>query len=542
VWNDRAKFNLARLDAPGVSGVRNVAVEGDLLTSVSPTARAFFVLPGGATDASPAGVYLPLDRLAGVAVRDFVPDRSIAAKSIQAVAFGSFLDRWCRVELGTCASEYDAEQLLACGTSIVQAGSTNGQNAETFRVPFADLANEHVAFFVATDAYPCGFSCDTIAFAVQGYDNGLTNQPNNVARGAVTALIAVARPLDKRGRPEDSVVQTVALNGDGGSIQSEQFIAQAITSTGPLGDVCVAACQGINNITAPSIFGDITTDGPIFGTIQTTGVRIDPITGASSAVSADLGRAYVVTPSGPHCGKPYVTTTTIQSGRNGEISSQIISRGDLISAVDAGGCLSGTIAAQGNIGTFSSLLGTPVRVGSVVAEGTLSGRVVALGNIIGDVVVRCGMRGGEIAAKGRAIPGLSPTQVGILGNVAICGTIDRSSAIVSGGEIGDRTLCTTLSFDCNQGIIAAKGAVNFDRWSALAQGNAFVNVGSAGSADPNAPLDAAAIDAIFTQGGQPLQFDMTPGDLAGLTAIEKDLDALAIGVNGKGRYLRGTTA
>ncbi len=182
VWNDRAKFNLARLDASGVSGVRNVAVEGDLLSSVSPTARAFFVLPGGTTDASPAGVYLPLDRLAGVAVRDFAPDRSIAAKSIQAVAFGSFLDRWCRIEPGTCASESDAEQLLACGTAIVQAGSTNGQNAETFRVPFADLANEHVAFFVATEEYPCGFSDDTIAFTVQGSDNGLTNQPNNVAR------------------------------------------------------------------------------------------------------------------------------------------------------------------------------------------------------------------------------------------------------------------------------------------------------------------------------------------------------------------------
>ena len=141
---------------------------------------------------------------------------------------------------------------------------------------------------------------------------------------------------------------------------------------------------------------------------------------------------------------------------------------------------------------------------------------MALGNIIGDVVVRCGMRGGEIAARGRAIPGLSPTQVGILGDVVICGTIDRSSAIVSGGEIGDRALCTALSVDCDQGIIAAKGAVNFDRWSIPAPGSAFINVGSGSSTDPNAPLDAAAIDAIFTQGGQPLQFDMTPGDLAGL--------------------------
>ncbi|MDR3638691.1 MAG: calcium-binding protein [Isosphaeraceae bacterium] len=542
VWNDRAKFNLARLDASGVSGVRNVAVEGDLLSSVSPSASAFFVLPSGAADASPGGVYLPLDRLAGVGVRDFASNGAIAAKSIQAVAFGSFLDHWRRIELGTCACESDAEQLLACGTSIVQAGSTNGQNAETFRVPFADLTSQHVAFFVATEEYPCGFDDDTIAFIVQGIDNGLTVQQNNVARGAVTALISVTRPLDKHGHPEDSIVQTIALNGDGGSIQSDQFIAQGITSTGPLGDVCVAACQGISNITAPSIFGNINTTGPIFGTIQTTGVRFDPITGAPSTVPADLGRAYVVTPSNPRCGKPYVTTTTIQAGWNYGISGQIISRGDLISAVDADGCLSGTIAAQGSIGTFSSLLGTPVRVGSVVAEGLFSGQVVALGNIIGDLILCCGMKGGEVAAKGQPIPGLSSTQVGILGNTVIGGTIDRSSALVSGGEIGDRALCTALSVGCNQGIVAAKGAINFDRWSTLAQGNAFINVGSSASTDPNAPLDAAAIDAIFTQGGQPLQFDIAPGDLAGLSAIEKDLDALSIGVNSKGRVLKGTTA
>jgi hypothetical protein len=69
-----------------------------------------------------------------------------------------------------------------------------------------------------------------------------------------------------------------------------------------------------------------------------------------------------------------------------------------------------------------------------------------------------------------------------------------------------------------------------------------MNVGSSASTDRNAPLDAAAIDAIFTQGGHPLYFDMAPGDLAGLSAIEKDLDALSIGVNNEGRFLKGTTA
>ena len=46
-YNDTAKFNLARLDSatgttPGVSGIRNVAVEGDILTNVTPAASTFF--------------------------------------------------------------------------------------------------------------------------------------------------------------------------------------------------------------------------------------------------------------------------------------------------------------------------------------------------------------------------------------------------------------------------------------------------------------------------------------------------------------------
>ena len=77
-------------------------------------------------------------------------------------------------------------------------------------------------------------------------------------------------------QPTGSVVQSVDLYGDGGSIFSKQFIAQSVTSTGPLGDLTVLASQGLNNVTAPSIFGNIAAQGPLFGTIQTTGVRTDP--------------------------------------------------------------------------------------------------------------------------------------------------------------------------------------------------------------------------------------------------------------------------
>ena len=130
----------------------------------------------------------------------------------------------------------------------------------------------------------------------------------------------------------------------------------------------------------------------------------------------------------------------------------------------------------------------------------------------------------------------------ILGNLTINGGIDSQSALVSGGEIGDTALGTCVSVGNNQGIIAAKGNVNFDSLSFGRRGNTFANVGSSSSTDPNAPLDAAAIDAIFTQGGKALLFDLNPGGLAGLSAIEKDLNLLSIAVNNKGKYLTGPTA
>src|SRR6185437_15928172 len=83
-YSDVWKFNLARVDSTGISGVRNVVVEGDILGSVTAAAQAFEGLPNNA-----AGVRLPLDNLAGVEVRDFAPINSIQAKSIQAIAMGS---------------------------------------------------------------------------------------------------------------------------------------------------------------------------------------------------------------------------------------------------------------------------------------------------------------------------------------------------------------------------------------------------------------------------------------------------------------------
>ena len=190
---------MPKTNPSGVSGIRNVSVEGDVLSKVTAAASAFF-----AADKSPAGIYLPQDNLAGVAVRDYVPQDSIAAKSIQAVAFGSTTRSHWGLVTGAAANASDAANLLAPSTAIVQAGSTNGTTDEIFRVPFADLSTQQVGFFM--DDKPSGgngqFDNNSVVLEVQGVStansSGTGNivTPSNVARGAVVALITVAETFD----------------------------------------------------------------------------------------------------------------------------------------------------------------------------------------------------------------------------------------------------------------------------------------------------------------------------------------------------------
>jgi hypothetical protein len=512
-YNDAAKFNLARLDASGVSGIRNVAVEGDLLTAVSAQAANFFQVPGPngtvVQDTTPAGIRLPQDDLAGVGVRDFAPNHFIQAHSIQAVAFGSHAEENGRIETGAASKAEDAADLLTCDTAIVQA-------ADTYRVPFADLPTQQVALFLATDEDGGRFDDDSIVFVVQGVSSpnatGTANvvTPSNVARGAVVALVTAAPTVDSHGRPDDSVVQSISLRGDGASIQTEQYVASSISSTGPLGDLILNNKQGITDVTAPSIFGSIVGDGPITGTVQTTGVRTDPITGAVSPFGADLGRLYVDT-TNPH--GPVVTATVVQVGG---ISGRLVSRGDLVSQVTTHGdrALSGVIAAQGNIGkNFTWASGQSVRLGGIVANG-VSGDIIALGTILGDIRIDGGLRGGRIAARD-----------GIVGNLTINGGLDATSAVVSGGGIGDAGLGTQLTVHgANKGFIAARGAVVA---AGHLDGFVYDNVG----ATPDNP-NAAAIDAVFTELGEPLAFDVSGLDLAGLDDVLRDLAALHVGSDG----------
>jgi hypothetical protein len=378
-------------------------------------------------------------------------------------------------------------------------------------VPFADQPQYHVGLFVATDEDGRHFDNDSINLAVEGVASpnatgtGNVIAPSNVARGADTALVTAVPTYDRWGRPEDSVVQSIAIRGDGASIQTGQYVAGGITSTGPLGDLTLSSGQGISNITAPSIFGSIIANGPITGTVQTTGLRTDPITSVVTAVPADLGNVYMV-----QCGRSWVVTSTVIRSEGG-LPGQIISRGNLISAITSDGGISGTIAAQGNLGTYATVAGTTTRQGGVLSNGTFTGQLVVLGDAIGDVTLHGGLRGGDVAVKGS-----------IFGNLLVDGGLDGRSAIVAGGAIGSASAGTALTMHGrNAGIIAAKAAVRFTGGS---PGGSVFNAATA--------ANAAAIDAIFTNAGQPLALDLAPGDLQGLNLIVQDLLHLQVARDG----------
>ncbi len=517
-WSDNAGFNLARLDVSasinhGVSGIRNVDVEGSLLNSVTQAAQSFFNL-----STAQGGVRLPQDTLAGVEVRDNAQAGDVTAKSVQGIAFGS-LKIGNTTLTGAASTPANASQLLTPGTAIVQAGAVSSQDRETFRVPVDNEKGEAVAFFL--DDSRLGILDSNSVDFVDEANTVSTGSP----RGTVTALVTVNGP--SLSSTSSSFIQSVALAGDGGSFSTAQTILSAITSTGPLGDLTLQSTRGlIANVTAPSIVGSVYANGPITGTIQTTGVWTNMTTGQTSSIPADFGRVDAA-------GGEIYGDTTVTSAPGAGISGQIISRGNLISQIDSGGAISGMIASQGDIGGI--LLGAAgkfVRYGGIQTNGSLSGQVVALGNVFGDISVT-GNLTGRIAANGRSFPLLGTR--GILGNINVGGSIgstSTSAAIISRGEIGDSTLGTGVRMTSKgaiYGILAAEGPITLVSPGSLSSAYIFANV-------PDSPgnPDAAAIDAIFeSQNGQPITaFDSTmPGDLANLERILADLAQLQVQKN-----------
>jgi hypothetical protein len=213
------------------------------------------------------------------------------------------------------------------------------------------------------------------------------------------------------------------------------------------------------------------------------------------------------------------TSTTIATviQASGPLSGQVISRGRLVSQVQVHG-ISGVVAAQGDIGVAVG----SARLGGINSSSDVTGQIVTLGNIAGDLVIHGGLRGGRIAAKGS-----------ILGNVTVSGIIDAAAALVSGGSIGSAAAGTGLSVGTAsvpgaiKGIVAAEGAINL--LAGTISPTAFFQ-GNLGAGNPS----KAAIDAIFTNNGQPLAFDLTAGglDLGGLQLMLADLAALYVNSNG----------
>ncbi len=515
-YSDTAKFNLARLDSTGTANVRNIDVEGDLLTTITATAAAF--LP--ATAGTVGGIRLPLDKVAGVGIRDHAPNADIAAGSLEAIAFGSYSPTAAQTLAGSTATAANAAALIAAGTVLATAN-------DTFRVPFADMAQNHVGFFLVTAAAGGKFDGNNLTFAVQGVT---TANPaatanivtaSNVARGAATALITAAPAV----AGSAATISGIAIRGDGASLTTLQPISGTITSTGPLGDLNFAATN-VPGITAPSIFGSIL-GGTITGTIQTTGLRTDPITGAVSPVPADIGSVYLVTPSavGPYlagnpaapsyptggsANSPYLTTTVIQGHGPGGMTGKIISRGNLVSWFSLTGAITptGLLAVQGNLGAPALVGGNPVNLGGINMVGPMCGQIIVLGNVLANSTFQGGFVGGRMAVKGS-----------VFGNLEIDGTINAAAALVVGGTVGSVPAATVLKVANLAGIFAAEGAVNADPPIVPAAG-AFYGV-NLGPVDPS----SSALNPIFSD----TTFDATANlDLANLVAIQAVLAALKI--------------
>ena len=563
VNSDTAKFNLARLDAGGVSGIRNVDVEGDILTSVTSLAKSTL------GDSNPAGIYLPGDKLAGVAVRDFIPSGSITAYSIQAIAAGLIGRSGGQSVMGASASATDAQNLLAKGTKIVQA-------ADTFLVPFANNPSSplQVGFFF-DNSTSGSFNWSDVAFSVQNdvtvSSDGKTPYviPTDT-HGSDVATITIK--LSNGG----SQIQGVGIVGDGASISTQQWINGPIASTGSLGDLSLLTSQPIGNITAASIFGTITSYGTIAGTIQTT--------------VGDFGRVYLsgskltmtalAVNGGAFAGKIIVqgsllTNLTFNGGLAKQ--SQIVAQGNIGAAygstrlggvtinggdggvIQAQGSIVGDVTLNGGLSSGASILAGANIVGNTTVNGGDGGVILAVGQILGNVTLNGGLSSGASIAAGGNIVGnttvngsdggtiLSVGQVlgnltingglssgasiaaqgGILGNTTINGGIASGASIVSGGDIGSKAAGTKLTVNgTTNGLIASIGNLILTG-NPSNSAHTFYNLGS--PMDPNntkAP-SARAVDAIFSLG----DFVTIQESLCDLQNITGELVALHIGKN-----------
>jgi len=500
VIGSNAQFNLALVMASTATGLSNLTISGDLLFAPNAAELNFLQLSG-----SPFGVELPFDNITGIEVSGILPIGEINVAGIEGIAFGLLENNKGQVvpilgDLGSVGKPQVLWNLLGSHATLLAA-------TDTLTVTFN--------FSHSVEVFAQCNSDFTLEYVMTLTDQVNDGAPINAAIGVNTG--------------KTPSISNIAIRGDGAAIDSRFDVAN-ITSTGSIGDVIIRGKVGLGNLTASGIFGNINVlAGSITGTVQTTGIRIDAITGAQSSVNGDIGQ-FTFDKNAVVNG---VTTISAKLG----ITGQIVVRGNLISAVKAA-TLTGVIAVQGDIGTLKPVAlvsaaaptnpGLLTRFGGISISGNAGGQIIALGNAFGDITIN-GTLSGRIAVKGQAVTGLDAGRNGILGNLRI-GKFASNTTIVSGGMIGDLVGGTSFkSGAVKSGVMAADGAVTVAKGGKVGAGNLFAN--ALGTAN------GATIDALFTNGGSPLQFD-TGGTLAGLALIEADL----AGIRVSGGNLIGTTA
>jgi hypothetical protein len=438
-------FDLSRLDAAtGVTAnVRNVLIEGSLLSSVTASQSAYFNLP----TAAPGGILLPGDNLGIVAVRDQIAAASITAAGIEAISFTALQD--------TSGNLHSANSIVGSPLgrqTLLSALALNPKTGKAYAK--VNAPNQPLTAVVSSTASVGVFAGSA---GKKYFDpRGLLLSDQGPANSTITAAVTYVAGV----HPHPFINQ-VAFHGDGGAIVTGLPVAN-ISSTGTLGDIelSLGKTEVLQSITAPSIFGTINLfGGTLVGAIQTTGVSTDN-QGNTHQVGADLGSI--------NNGVP--TEIDLKMGPK----SQIISRGNLFSHVKVDGNFTGLIAANNDIG----VQGANTRQGGITISGTgnSTGQVIALGNINADINV-AGKFTGKITAEGnpstgsgqapstssgQGTDGTPQVGSGILGNINITKGLWKPGVILSGGQIGDadQNTALTLGTPANTGLIAAEQTIN----------------------------------------------------------------------------------
>ncbi len=202
------------------------------------------------------------------------------------------------------------------------------------------------------------------------------------------------------------------------------------------------------------------------------------------------------------------------------MTGTITTYGSVIGNITVNGTMSGRVVTIVNINGNVTING-PVQNGVIASNGSINGALVIGGPLSGGQILSAGNMNGNITIKGSLASGRIAALGSINGNLTIDGSIDSQSTLLSGGSIGSKANGTALFVGNIDGIVAAVESID---------------VGQIGTTNmalyykANDALDAAEIDAIFSQGVSPLSptdlFDKTtPLDLANLSQILTNLSS-----------------